>query len=263
MKSTIITLVLAFAILAGHTQPLGYYPGNISFSPLKCGTWQEQPAVTTDWETVDTLGDKHITSTQRHWIYNAEEQVSSNTWTDAMYAPCGRGGATIYEQYRICSLTGIRQVKKRTISYKYIPPVPTDYERVVDSLTAKKTAELYGATAADTVWGIKASGWITNGNIDTTNSFPSDFTRITNKEDPDNLAKNRLYPISYDTIPETRWTWNKRKFDRDTREPKKVYALYPRYWDYFQHPEGFLDLKRKPLKSRYWVIGEKVKEGGR
>jgi len=101
--------------------------------PQPCGTWQAQPEEITDWHTVDTLGKKQAFPPERHWLAGTWKDAPLRGFLNAIWAPCGRGEPNILEQYRICSLTGIRQMRQRITAYKYIPAPLNEYERVRDS----------------------------------------------------------------------------------------------------------------------------------
>lgn len=98
-----------------------------------CGTWEAQPDYYSEWESVDTLVKKPIKDTVRSWVYDTEKMQVSNM-TTLEWAPCGNGRPTIWKQYRVCQTTGIRQVRYRIRSYKYIAKTKSDYQRVIDSL---------------------------------------------------------------------------------------------------------------------------------
>lgn len=134
MKTIITMLLIAvcFTASAQKYQPNIILPTNMQ----RCGTWEEQPSVLSDWITVDTLGNHHINSIVRQWVYDEERMVTSNI-TLANYCPCGCGYPIVYKQYRVCALTGIRQLRTRIINYKYIPPAKTEYQSVLDSLKAR------------------------------------------------------------------------------------------------------------------------------
>lgn len=99
-----------------------------------CGTWEAQPDYYTEWKSVDTLVKKPIKDTVRSWVYDTEKMQVSNM-TTLEWAPCGNGRPTTWEQYRVCQITGIRQVRYRIRSYKYIPKPKGDYEKAVDSMS--------------------------------------------------------------------------------------------------------------------------------
>lgn len=104
-----------------------------------CGTWQPQPEDTTAWQTVDTLGRKDHFGEERNWVFDKWKMVPNERWTNLDYTPCGAGYPEILEQYRVCSLTGIRQRRERITRYKYIEPPKSEYERVTDSLYVVST----------------------------------------------------------------------------------------------------------------------------
>lgn len=98
-----------------------------------CGTWKAKPDYYTEWEGVDTLIKKSIKDTIRKWVYDSENMQVSNT-TTLEYAPCGNFRPSTWEQYRVCQITGIRQVRYRVRSYEYTPKPKSEYQKVVDSL---------------------------------------------------------------------------------------------------------------------------------
>jgi len=132
MKQTLIALLLLVAIASRGQQTI-LFP---SMEHHPCGTWERQPEDTTAWLTVDTLGKKENFSPERHWIYDTWNERPFSGWTDAVYRPCGWGDPYIMQQYRVCSITGIRQIRERFTAYKYIEAPITEYERVRDSLNA-------------------------------------------------------------------------------------------------------------------------------
>ena len=98
-----------------------------------CGTWEANSDYYTNWKPVDTLFYKPIKDTVRKWIYD-EERMQVSNMTTLEYAPCGNGRPTTWEQYRACQITGIRQVRYKVRSYKYIPKQKSEYQKLVDSL---------------------------------------------------------------------------------------------------------------------------------
>jgi len=106
-----------------------------------CGTWKTDTSYS-DWATIDTIGKRKISTTDRSWVYNnKEEPLQSNNQTTLVYCPCGCPYTTRYWQYRICKVTGIRQRRLKENYTHLIPPPPppkTEYEKVVDSLGVSK-----------------------------------------------------------------------------------------------------------------------------
>lgn len=137
-----ITIALLLVATAGFGQTISLTPGTtfgwgpLGIRSIPCGTWEKQPQQITEWVTVDTLGKKEQFDTARHWVYDEEKPVAPSGWTDAVYRPCGFGSDEQYQQFRVCSLTGIRQKRARYIPYKYVEPPRTEYQRVEDSLYA-------------------------------------------------------------------------------------------------------------------------------
>lgn len=131
--------------IVGHTE-------SVIFDDIPCGTWVKLPQEITDWQTVDTLGDKKRFDTAQRWVYDEERLEPQIQWTNAVYSPCGFGYPVIYEQYRIDAGTGIRQVRQRIIRQKYVEPEKSEYENVVDSLTPKvRFLSLYDTLSLHTV----------------------------------------------------------------------------------------------------------------
>jgi hypothetical protein len=59
-------------------------------------------------------------------------QPEVSQFVHANYCPCGCGDAVIQYQYRVCSITGIRQKRYFIITYHYIEPEKSNYEKTVD-----------------------------------------------------------------------------------------------------------------------------------
>ena len=102
-----------------------------------CGTWKALPTYYTNWESVDTLKKEAIKDTVRNWVYDAEKLMLNNL-TYAMYCPCGCGYDKKYSQYRVCSITGIRQIRYKVHPYEYKPKPKSEYQQVVDILQFHK-----------------------------------------------------------------------------------------------------------------------------
>jgi hypothetical protein len=151
-----ITIILLLVAITGRGQgidPSIYDPQIINplhDKGIKCGTWVPLPEQIVEWATVDTLGKKKITDTVKRWVYDKEFIQPETAWAEALYQPCGSGTPTIYLQYRICALTGIRQVRKRIFPYQYIEPVPSEYERIIDSLTQDLAPPYFRSQSMDT-----------------------------------------------------------------------------------------------------------------
>lgn len=153
MKYTLLIVLVAAAIAAQgqlsgtiscpteiNRDPGFNFPGSRNLSGFKCGTWVKLPMVTGDWTTVDTLGSKVFTDTARTWVYDEERAVMDEGIVDCLFRPCGSGNSETYLQYRICSITGIRQKRIRYYPFKYIEPPVSEYDHIVDSLTPKTVA---------------------------------------------------------------------------------------------------------------------------
>lgn len=136
MKALFITLACLAAITSHAQSGIIFRTENgIQFSAERpCGTWQAQPEDTTEWQTVDTLGKMEYFSVYRRWVYDLWKPRPYYQVNDLVWTPCGRGYPDVTEQYRVCSLTGIRQKRERIVHYKYIEPPMSEYQRVTDSL---------------------------------------------------------------------------------------------------------------------------------
>lgn len=102
--------------------------GNDWLSVSDCGTWVKDTVYVSNWVPLDTLGI--VLDEKREWVYDEEKFVSSPS-VHAVYAPCGQGNPDAYEMYRICAITGIKELRVRTITYKYIPKPKTDYQKII------------------------------------------------------------------------------------------------------------------------------------
>jgi len=144
----------------------------------RCGTWEKQEPEYTDWKTVDTVGNKPINTPKRNWVESGWEDISPQ-WMTLEYTPCGKNVPDKYRMYRVCSITGIRQSKDKTINYKYIPRPMSEYEKVVDSLTPPlntDSIQIYHNTGAYIAPGYGVDikdGWIS---IDTAQLLQFDTT---------------------------------------------------------------------------------------
>jgi hypothetical protein len=130
-QATITAILMLAVVLSAKSQTfqgLGLSLNN------NCGTWKALPIYYTNWESMDTLKKKNIKDTIRKWVYDEERLQFSNT-TTLEYNPCGSGKPIIWEQYRVCQITGIRQRRYKIQPYEYIPKTKSDYERTVDSLS--------------------------------------------------------------------------------------------------------------------------------
>lgn len=123
MKSLLLSLTL---IVSTTTY------GQWSMAP--CGTWTAKPDVYSDWVPVDTIKVGRIIDTLRTWVYSEEKGLGDPNMTHANYCPCGCYEDKSYEQYRVCSITGIRQRRYRTTSWYYTPREATEYEKTIEKL---------------------------------------------------------------------------------------------------------------------------------
>lgn len=73
-----------------------------------CGEWVQNPDIFSEWKTVDTLLKTKVNTLDRNWLYDEETMVQNS---------CGCNPEKIYQQYRVCEITGIRQIRYRTISF--------------------------------------------------------------------------------------------------------------------------------------------------
>lgn len=133
-KILFISVLLVIVSQCAHAQEWHLQSSN------DCGTWEAMPPDTTDFVSVDTLGSQPIEK-KRHWVYD-EIRLKQTAITTLEYNPCGSGKSTIYYQYRICIITGIKQIRYITIRYKYTPKPQTEYEKVLQDFIEKNKANL-------------------------------------------------------------------------------------------------------------------------
>lgn len=162
----IFLLALVMIVCSSFGQSLRF--ADSLFGIIECGTWVADSMRYTEWETVDTISveaekrNLRLTKTeQRDWIYGREIMDSRN-WTYADWSPCGRGDTKMWRQYRLCRITGIRQVRTRYQTYHYVPPPISDYQKAEDSLKRKTgwlpPAERFNKNVTgDSILPIKAS----------------------------------------------------------------------------------------------------------
>lgn len=131
-QAPILAILMLVAVLFSQTAKSQIFEGLGIIND--CGTWKASPIVFTDWQSVDTLKKKPIKDTIRKWIYDAEKMQYS-TITTLEYSPCGNGRPTIWEQYRVCQITGIRQMRRKIQSYIYIEKPKSEYQSAIDSLS--------------------------------------------------------------------------------------------------------------------------------
>lgn len=97
-----------------------------------CGKWVPDTGKLTDWQSVDTV-KKPVTTSQRNWVEDIWKTEYSQ-YTYAVFAPCGMGLPDVKFQYRICSITGIRQKRYFVVNYHYIEPEKSQYEKTIEQL---------------------------------------------------------------------------------------------------------------------------------
>lgn len=98
-----------------------------------CGTIEKKTTVS-EWVTIDTLG--HFMSKNREWIESDYSRLSEGVYTETLeYNPCKNPRPSQFVQYRICSITGIRQKRIKTEQMVYVKPPLTEYEKTVQSFT--------------------------------------------------------------------------------------------------------------------------------
>ncbi len=106
-----------------------------------CGTWKDKDTYG-EWYGIDTISKKPISDTLRNWVYNpVDEALNQNVYSNLVYCPCGCYSDDYWYQYRVCTLTGIKQRRLKTRSWTYtpLPPKPkTEYEKAIDSLNKKQ-----------------------------------------------------------------------------------------------------------------------------
>lgn len=112
MKYTILFLLLPF---------LGFGQELILTYP-DCGILKSDVKVS-DWETVDTLGKRDIAE-QRDWVESEWHDVTP-PWRSL--ALCYHD-PDIYQQFRICRLTGIKQRRTKVRRYWYEDPPLTEFQ---------------------------------------------------------------------------------------------------------------------------------------
>lgn len=151
-----------------------------------CGTYSKNKARPSAWYTVDTLGDK-LKATERkmkaEWVYSGGwQREESYGLLNAIYERCPAPDNITYYRYRIEKTKGIRQRQDSIITWKYTPPAKTEYDKLVDSLTARREDTLLlktpGRFYTDTTF--VASGLTVYGSWDTTafiRSQPKDWCR--------------------------------------------------------------------------------------
>lgn len=155
MKRILFTLLLCVGIAYGQkgvmmtaeTKPdltIGDGTGRIiTFGD--CGEWKTK-IDTSEWVTVDTLDVELRDYMRKHpntsfdpvvWVYDRIKSLTPflQLFTDE-WNPC-KGSTSKEEQYRICSITGIRQ--RREITYRgWYEKSLTEYEKTVKKFTENK-----------------------------------------------------------------------------------------------------------------------------
>ena len=123
------SIILLFLLLS----PL-FVRSQVFFSTDQpCGTWVADSVKITDWENVDTL-KKPVTTNQRNWVENNVWQHDTQLTEFAVYYPCGQDPTYSQYQFRVCSITGIRQRRYRVYLYHYVEPVKSQYEKTIEQL---------------------------------------------------------------------------------------------------------------------------------
>jgi hypothetical protein len=127
-KLTVIILcLLAINVKAQVFDCASYF---IWDNQYPCGTWKPDSGKLTNWQSIDTL-KKPVITNDRNWVEDAMQTVVS-PYANTIYCPCGCGDNYVRYQYRICSITGIRQKRYFIITYHYIDPEKSDYEKTID-----------------------------------------------------------------------------------------------------------------------------------
>lgn len=121
MKKLLTLLILCLAIGV---------KAQVFSNPSPCGTWQPDSGKLTEWESVDTL-KKPVITNERNWVED-EMQPEVKQFQNAVYCPCGCGDPYIKYQYRVCSITGIRQKRYFIINFHYVGREKSTYEKTVD-----------------------------------------------------------------------------------------------------------------------------------
>lgn len=116
--------ILLLTITSTHAQ-------SITKEINDCGIKEILPIHYTEWKSIDTLKNIPTKDTLRSWVYD-EERLVIDTYTYAAYCPCCAHEVK-FQQYRICQLTGIRQLRYKVQRYHYKPKPKTDYQKTVDS----------------------------------------------------------------------------------------------------------------------------------
>lgn len=125
MKKIFFALILLLPSVAKSQTNSGLFP------QYDCGTWVADSIKFTDWENVDTL-KKPVQTEKRNWVLNDRWQHDVQMFVPAVYYPCGSDPAYSEYQFRVCSITGIRQKRYRIYNYHYVEPLKSDYQKTVD-----------------------------------------------------------------------------------------------------------------------------------
>jgi hypothetical protein len=113
---------------------------NTTNSPLRlgaseepeCGTWEKDEPQYLEWKDAGKIGNRPD-SGQRDWV-ESEPKAREVNYMPAVYYPCGNPQAIIYDQYRVCCITGIQQHRTIIEGYKYIPKPKSEYQKAVEAL---------------------------------------------------------------------------------------------------------------------------------
>lgn len=150
MKYLIVIIVILFSLNSkGQTKSTTvllidkptFYPKE-TFEIVKgfeCnGRWVPGVDYYTDWVTVDTIGSKKELNENREWICDEFKKTNNNSYQLGIYRPCGDGSPTIYTQFRICTITGIRQKREHIYPKVWQENEKTEYEKVLEKKMSEK-----------------------------------------------------------------------------------------------------------------------------
>lgn len=157
MNRILFTLMLCISVAYGQTLTPGETgkPGALDLTAKTgnwtlsgwgdCGDWKTKTD-TSEWVTVDTLDVELRDYMRKHpntsfdpvvWVYDRIKSMTPFSQSVTLeWNPC-KGSESKEEQYRICSITGIRQ--RREITYKgWYEKSLTEYEKTVKKFTDQK-----------------------------------------------------------------------------------------------------------------------------
>lgn len=115
-----------------------------------CGTWVKDTVTLSDWETIDTIN--YDPNASADWVYAEWDRETSN-WITLVYCPCGCGDPDYRTRKRI-NLQGIRQKQTEKTSYRYVPKLLSDYDKIMEKInerTPKDTMSLASSGTTLTV----------------------------------------------------------------------------------------------------------------